>query len=94
MKNKLARWLEEAENPIKDNRIVKDKTFALRLLGFALDTNCGDACAEDEKESMISYAASLLKFQIETATEQGEIDYLERCNAKARLEKGLKFLRQ
>ena len=27
------------DNPIKDNRIVKDKTFALRLLGFALETN-------------------------------------------------------
>ena len=32
------------ENPIKDNRIVKDKTFALRLLDFALDINCADAC--------------------------------------------------
>jgi hypothetical protein len=38
------------ENPIKENRIVKDKTFALRLLSFAMDTQCNDACAEDEKE--------------------------------------------
>lgn len=37
------------ENPIKENRIVKDKTFALRLLGFALDVDCADACSEDEK---------------------------------------------
>ena len=80
------------ENPIKDNRIVKDKTFALRLLGFALDTNCADACGEDEKESMVSYSTSLLKYQIETATEQDEIDYLERCNAKDKLKKGLKFI--
>jgi len=80
------------ENPIIDNRIVKDKTFALRLLGFALDTNCADACGEDEKESMISYSTSLLKYQIETATEIHEITYLERCNAKKRLQKGLKFL--
>ena len=42
------------DNPIKENRIVKDHTFALRLLSFALDTQCGDACSEDEKESMIS----------------------------------------
>ena len=81
------------ENPIKDNRIVKDCTFALRLLTFALDTNTGDACGEDEKESMISYSTSLLKYQIETVTDQDEIDYLERCNAKAKLKKGLKFLR-
>jgi hypothetical protein len=80
------------ENPIKDNRLVKDKTFALRLLTFALDTNCSDACSEDEKESMISYSTSLLRYQIETATEIHEITYLERCNAKERLQKGLKFL--
>ena len=80
------------ENPIKENRIVKDKTFALRLLSFAMDTQCYDACAEDEKESMISYSTSLLKYQIETATDKDEIDYLERCNAKERLTKGLKFL--
>ena len=80
------------ENPIKDNRIVKDKTFALRLLSFAMSTQCGDACAEDEKESMISYSTTLLKYQIETATDKDELDYLERCNAKERLIKGLKFL--
>ena len=80
------------ENPIKDNRIVKDKTFALRLLGFALDTNCADACSEDEKESMISYSTTLLKYQIQTATDKEEIDYLERCNAKEKLKKGLMFL--
>ena len=80
------------KNPIKDNRIVKDKTFALRLLGFALNTNCNDACSEDEKNSMISYSIILLKYQIDTATEQDEIDYLERCNAKDKLKKGLKFI--
>lgn len=79
-------------NPIKDNRIVKDKTFALRFLSFALNTNCTDACSEDEKESMISYSTSLLKYQIDTATEKEELDYLERCNAKEILKKGLKFI--
>ena len=80
------------ENPIKDNRIVKDKTFALRLLSFALDTNCADACSEDEKESIVSYSTTLLKYQIKTATDRDEIDYLERCNAKEKLKKGLLFL--
>ena len=80
------------ENPIKDNRIVKDKTFALRFLRFALETQCNDACGEDEKESMISYSTSLLRYQIETSTDQNEIDYLTRCNAKEKLNIGLKFL--
>jgi len=80
------------ENPIKENRIVKDHTFALRLLNFALETNCVDACSEDEKESMISYSTSLLKYQIETVTKQYEKDYLQRCNAKVRLKVGLNFL--
>ena len=80
------------ENPIKNNRLVQDKTFALRLLNFVLSTNCGDACGEDEKESMISYSTGLLGYQIETAIDQDEIDYLERCNAKNQLKKGLKFL--
>ena len=80
------------KNPIKDNRIVKDKTFALRLLCFALATSCTDACSEDEKESMISYSISLLNYQIDTATEEDEIDYLERCNAKETLKKGLNYI--
>ena len=80
------------DNPIKENRIVKDYTFALRLLGFAMDTQCNDACSEDEKESMISYSTTLLEYQIETVVDQYEKDYLERCNAKEKLKKGLIFL--
>ena len=90
---KLIESIENSEdNPIKDNRIVKDKTFAIRLLGFALETTCSDPCSEDEKESMVSYATSLLKYQIETATEIDEITYLKTCKAESELKKGLKFL--
>ena len=80
------------KNPIINNRIVKDKTFALRLLSFALSIQCADACSEDEKESMISYSTSLLKYQMDTATDEDEIDYLKRCKAHEKLIKGLKFL--
>ena len=80
------------ENPIKDNRIVRDKTFALRLLGFAMDTRCSDPCSEDEKEAMIYYSSKLLEYQIETATEEFELDYLKRCNARERLKGAKKFL--
>ena len=90
---KLIESFENTEkNPIKDNRIVKDKTFAIRLLGFALDIQCSDPCSEDEKESMVSYATTLLKYQIETATEIDEITYLKTCKAELELKKGLKFL--
>ena len=41
---------------------------------------------------MISYSTTLLQYQIETATDKDEIDYLERCNAKEKLKKGLQFL--
>lgn len=73
------------DNPIIDNRIVKDMTFALRFLSFAKKIECADACGEDEKKAMISYAKSLLKHQIQTATDPYEIEYLERCKAKERL---------
>ena len=81
------------KNPIIDNRIVKDKTFALRLLSFAMDTSAGDACGEDEKESMVSYASQLLEYQIETAIDTYELDYLKRCEAIKRLIEAKKFLR-
>lgn len=73
------------ENPIKDNRIVKDYTFALRFYNFVIDIKCGDACGEDEKNSMVSYAKNLLIYQIETATDKNEINYLNRCKAKQKL---------
>ena len=66
------------DNPIKENRIVKNITFATRLLGFAEDVTVADACSEDEKESMISYATSLLRYQVKTAEDGVEIAYLKR----------------
>ena len=79
-------------NPIKQNRIVQDHTFALRLLNFALDTQCNDSCGEDEKKSMVSYSIELLRYQIQTATNKKEIDYLDRCDAIAEIGRGLRFL--
>lgn len=66
------------ENPIKENRIVCDYTFAKRLLSFASDVTCSDACSEDERESFIDYANQLLKHQCLTATDDYEIQYLRR----------------
>ncbi len=79
------------ENPIINNRIVKDKTFALRFLSFATSVEVADACSFEERESMISYASELLEYQIETATDKEEIDYLERCGAKEKLKRSKKY---
>ena len=79
-------------SPIVNNRLVKYKTFALRLLSLALSLKPTDPCMEDEKESFISYSSTLLKYQIETATEKEEINYLHRCNALGLLSSGLTFI--
>lgn len=78
-------------SPIVNNRLVKDKTFALRLLSLALSLEPTDPCMEDEKESFISYSSALLKYQIETATDKEERNYLHRCDALGLLSKGLTF---
>lgn len=73
------------DNPIKDNRIVKDVTFATRLLNFAKSVQPHDACSEDERDSMISYATDLLKYQIATVETAYEHDYLLRNNCSDRI---------
>ena len=75
-------WLNgwNIANPIKDNRIVSDKTFALRLKSFIEEVNVNDACSFDEKEYLLNIANQLLKYQIETAINESEINYLKRLN--------------
>jgi hypothetical protein len=66
------------ENPIKENRLVCDYTFAKRLLALASSLTCNDPSSEDEKESFVNYANTLLKHQCLTATDGFEIEYLKR----------------
>jgi hypothetical protein len=66
------------ENPIKDNRLVCDYTFAKRLLALASSLTCNEPSSQDEKDSFISYANKLLKHQCLTATDSFEIEYLRR----------------
>ena len=68
----------EIENPIKDNRLVCDTTFATRFLSFVKDIKVNDACSHEEKDSMVTYANRLLKYQCRTATDAEEINYLKR----------------
>lgn len=66
------------ENPIKDNRIVNDTTFALRLKNFIQNVNVCDQPGEEEKEYIQRVAVKLIKYQVETATDEEEISYLKR----------------
>ena len=75
-------WLDSwhIANPIKDNRIVSNETFAVRFKNFISDVNVNDACSFEEKEYLLSVANQLLKYQIETATDESEINYLKDLN--------------
>lgn len=67
-------------NPIKDNRLVNDETFAIRFKNFIEDIQVNDPCSEDEKEYLLTIADRLLSYQIQTATNESEVNYLKRLN--------------
>ena len=67
-------------NPIKDNRLVNDGTFAIRFKNFIEDIQVNDPCSEDEKEYLLTVADRLLSYQIQTVTDESEINYLKRLN--------------
>ena len=79
------------ENPIKDNRIVSDNTFALRFCGFLDNISVADACSEDELNYLKRVAIKLLTYQYQTATGSSEVDYIKRLDDRFKeyLEKGL-----
>lgn len=64
------------ENPIKDNRIVDDKTFALRLKNFILNVEACDQPSQEEKDYLLMVAYNLLTYQVETAVDSNELAYL------------------
>lgn len=66
------------KNPIIDNRIVSSKTFAIRFRDFIKEVRVCDPCSEEEKEYLLMVANKLLSYQIETATNEEEINYLKR----------------
>ena len=78
----LKEWLSDwdLDNPIKDNRIVSNETFAIRFKNFIKDVQVNDPASDDEKEYLLNVANMLLKYQIQTATDESEINYLKRLN--------------
>lgn len=70
------------ENPIIDNRIVNDTTFAVRLKLFIDNVDVCDCASEEEKEYIHRVAVKLIKYQVETATDEDEVNYLKRLGFK------------
>lgn len=65
-------------SPIKNNRIVSDKTFAVRFRNFIKDIQVNDPCSEEEQEYLLNVADQLLNYQIQTVIDEEEINYLKR----------------
>ena len=70
------------DNPIKDNRIVNDTTFAVRLKLFVDSVTVCDCASEEEKEYLQRVAVKLIKYQVETSTDEEEANYLKRLGLK------------
>ena len=64
------------QNPIKNNRIVNDITFAIRLKNFMDEVNCCDCAGEEEKDYLLMVADRLLRFQVGTVSDSKELAYL------------------
>ena len=70
---------DRKENPIKSNRIVSDKTFAVRLMNFAGSKQACDSASWEELEYLKMTAELLLKWQTKTVRKDSEeYKYLER----------------
>ncbi len=65
------------KNPILNNRIVSDKTFAKRLVSFLSDIQVADAISYDELEYLKYVAKKLLDYQLATITDENEKKYFE-----------------
>lgn len=67
------------DNPIKSNRLVGDKTFAVRFKSFVEEVEAKDPMSEEEKEYLHHVAERLLKWQTKTVKKDSEeYKYLER----------------
>lgn len=62
-------------NPIIDNRIVSDKTFAIRLYKFVDSVDVCDMAGEEEKEYILGVAKRLIAHQKATINTASESDY-------------------
>lgn len=68
------------ENPIKENRLVNDQTFAIRLKSFIDNVIVLDLPSEEEKEYLLQVADKLINYQCVTVSDNVEREYLKRLN--------------
>lgn len=77
-------YLWKFANPIKDNRIISSKTFAVRFKQFLewipKEFYMSGPHILEEYEYMNDIANHLLNYQIQTASDKEEVDYLKRLN--------------
>lgn len=66
------------ENPIKDNRIVNDITFARRLKRHLESTTVNCVMGQEELDYLNSVVDKLLKYQLYTCPDD-EMWYHENC---------------
>lgn len=82
LNNDLYLW--EFANPIEDGRIVSSITFAVRFKQFLewipKEFYMSGPHILEEYEYMNDIANHLLNYQIQTASDKEEIDYLKRLN--------------
>jgi len=71
------------KNPIKENRIINDKTFARRLKSHLQETKASCAMGEEEIEYLKTVAEKLLRYQIETSPKD-EQQYHSDCDEKTK----------
>lgn len=60
------------KNPIIDNRLVSDMTFAIRFRDFIKDVDVNDAISEEEKEYLLMVAEELIDWQLHTSSQASD----------------------
>ena len=68
------------KNPIINNRIINDKTFAVRLYNFLRQVEVNDIASDEEQNYLLGVATKLLEYQIKTATSKKEKQYFNNLN--------------
>lgn len=68
------------KNPIIDNRIVNDKTFAIRLYNFLRQVEVNDLASDEEQNYLLGVATKLLEYQVKTVTSKEEKQYFNNLN--------------
>ena len=85
-------------NPIKNNRIVSDKTFAVRLLKFLEDfypeAGSWHPIETEEYEYLCLIAKNLLDYQINTIDNEEEINYFKNLGDNLLKEDFEKYLKK